>query len=257
MQKRNLKIVIGCIFFALLIRFGAQAQENTPNRTSKGANASASALATGDSLFNKKQYTQALEVYQSIFSSGQYSPAMLLRMAYIQEGLNHLGESLYYLNLYFLATDDSQALKKMEELAKKNNLQGYETDELTHALTLLQENYTAIALAIMATCLFVLSFMYVQTTRKNERPLLSGIALLMLLAVLFVHVNYSKKAQRAIVAGAPTYLMSGPSAASSVVAIIGEGHQLQIRGQEDVWLKVTWKEGEAWVKSGMVKEVRL
>ncbi|MBS1542892.1 MAG: hypothetical protein JST14_04620, partial [Bacteroidetes bacterium] len=69
--------------------------------------------------------------------------------------------------------------------------------------------------------------------------------------------NYSKKAQRAIVAGAPTYLMSGPSAASSVVAIIGEGHQLQIRGQEDVWLKVTWKEGEAWVKETLVRPVRL
>ena len=253
MQKGLLKIVCTAILCLFLFATEARSADDVPSAEDKRS----LPLAKADSLFNKKQYTQALEVYQSIFSSGQYSPAMLLRMAYIQEGLNHLGESLYYLNLYFLATDDSQALKKMEELAKKNNLQGYETDELTQALTLLQENYTSIAMALTALCLFVLSFMYVQTTRKNEKPLLSGIALLMLLAVLFVHVNYSKKAQRAIVAGSPTYLMSGPSAASSVVAIIGEGHQLQIRGKEDVWLKVTWKDGEAWVKEGGVRPIRL
>ena len=98
-----------------------------------GSHASAASaediLKKGDSLYSGRKYTQAFEVYQSLHAGGQYSPTMLLKMAYIQEGLGHLGESMYYLNLYFLATDDAQALKKMEELAQKNNLEGYETDE--------------------------------------------------------------------------------------------------------------------------------
>src|SRR5436190_19381321 len=83
-------------------------------------------LPKGDSLFSAKQYTQAFEHYQTLHASGRYSPNMFLRMAYIQEGLGHLGESMYYLNLYFLASDDTQALNKMEELAEKNNLEGYQ-----------------------------------------------------------------------------------------------------------------------------------
>lgn len=250
MQKGLPKIVIASMLCLFLCATEAWSNE-AANKEGQ------STLSHADSLFNSKQYTQALQHYQSIFASGRYSPAMLLRMAYIQEGLNHLGESLYYLNLYFLATDDVQALKKMEELAKKNNLQGYETDEFTRIFGWLQEHYASIALAIASICLFVLAFMYAQTTRRQEKPLLSGVALLLMLAVLYLHVNFSKKAQRAIVAGQPTYLMSGPSAASSVVAIIGEGHQLQIKGQQDVWLKVTWKDEEVWVKEGLVREVRL
>ena len=42
---------------------------------------------------------------------------MLLKMAYIQEGLNHVGQALYYLNLYYLASKDKSVLGKMEELA--------------------------------------------------------------------------------------------------------------------------------------------
>ena len=85
---------------------------------------SAVVVAKADSLFATRQFTQAGDLYQSVFQKHHYSPAMLLRMAFIHEGLGRLGESLFYLNLYHLASSDPQALKKMEELAEKNRLQG-------------------------------------------------------------------------------------------------------------------------------------
>jgi len=45
-------------------------------------------LKMADSLYGKKQYTQSLELYREIFNERNYSPAMLLRMAYIEEGLS-------------------------------------------------------------------------------------------------------------------------------------------------------------------------
>src|SRR5689334_2250894 len=68
-------------------------------------------IQQADSLFRSKQYTQSLEVYQAMFKERKYSPAMLLKMAYIQEGLGKIGQTLYYLKLYHLATDDEQALR--------------------------------------------------------------------------------------------------------------------------------------------------
>src|SRR5688572_27345504 len=73
-------------------------------------------LKTADSLFQSRQYIQSFEHYEQILKQNQYTPAMLLKMAYVQEGLKHNGLALYYLNLYYLTTRDKTALEKMSEL---------------------------------------------------------------------------------------------------------------------------------------------
>src|SRR5688500_16903409 len=70
-------------------------------------------LKTADSLFQAKRYTQSLEHYEEILRQRQYTPAMLLKMAYINEGLNQIGSAMYYLNLYHTATGDKSVLRKM------------------------------------------------------------------------------------------------------------------------------------------------
>ncbi len=225
--------------------------------SSQQTDVSAIALAKADSLYSTKQYTQAFEHYQALYSGGRYSSSMLLKMAYIQEGLGHLGESLYYLNLYFLASNDAQALKKMEELAKKNNLEGYEASETIKLLAWLQEQYSTIAYVIATASVFLLALMFYQRTKMQTHPSLAGIGLAVTLAMLFFHINFNLKSERGIVAQSQTYLMSGPSAGSSLVAIIGEGHQLEIKGRQDVWLRVSWKQKEVFVKEFLVRPVRL
>ena len=86
-------------------------------------------FAYADSLFKVKQYTQSLKIYEEVLASRQYSPSMLLKMAYIHEGLGNVSQGLYYLNLYYQATGDHQTLLKMQELAVKNRLEGYENPE--------------------------------------------------------------------------------------------------------------------------------
>src|SRR5687768_16146486 len=81
-------------------------------------------LKTADSLFQAKRYTQSFEHYETILKQNQYTPSMLLKMAFIQEGLLHTGRAMYYLNLYYLSTNDKTALEKMNELATKYNLEG-------------------------------------------------------------------------------------------------------------------------------------
>src|SRR3989337_2464064 len=83
-------------------------------------------LKTADSLFQAKRYTQSLEHYEEILRQKQYSPAMLLKMAYVYEGLNQIGSAMYYLNLYYIATSDKSVLDKMDELATKYDLEGYQ-----------------------------------------------------------------------------------------------------------------------------------
>ena len=232
-----------CLFFLL----------GTVSVAVKGAGV----LQKADSLYGVKQYTQAFDLYQTLFENKSYSPAMLLKMAYIQEGLGHLGESLYYLNLYFLASDDAQALKKMEELAEKNNLEGYKTSESLRVLAWLQQQYSTIAWMIASVCVFLMALMFYQRVKLKSRQSLTGTAFVLAVALLFLHINFSLKSENGIVALPQTYLMSGPSAGSSVIAIVGEGHQVEIKGKQDVWLRVSWKDREVFVKEFAVKPVRL
>src|SRR5690242_11290095 len=83
-------------------------------------------LKMADSLYVKKQYTQSLELYQQIFDAHTYSPAMLLKMAFIEEALGQNPKALYYINLYYDITHDVTALHKMDDMATRYNLSGYE-----------------------------------------------------------------------------------------------------------------------------------
>ncbi len=217
----------------------------------------AAALTKADSLFAARQYTQAFEHYYAIRQQGAWSPAMLLKMAYIQEGLGRLGESMYYLNLYTLASHDPQAVKKMEELAEKNRLEGYAEDPMDPIHTALREYYLPLAAVLAAVSILLLALMADQYRRKqNPSRVLAG-TLILLLAGLLTHVNFSRTTNRAIVTRSNTYLMTGPSAGSSVVEIIGEGHQLRILDKKDVWVKVEWKEKEVYVRDFLARPVQL
>ena len=245
MQRRPLILLI-------FIMISSPTFAQTENLIASGAN-----LAKADSLFAARQFTQAADRYQALFKDHHYSPAMLLRMAYIHEGLGHLGESMYYLNLYHLASNDVQALKKMEELAEKNRLEGYESDASTKFFGWLQDLYLPLT-AILASLNILLLALLIQNRRNRKAgPGAILVVLTLALTLLFFQVNYTQQTRRGIVTHAPTYLMSGPSAGSSVVAIIGEGHQLHIQGQEDIWLKVEWKEEEVYVRNFLVRGVAL
>ena len=136
MQSRVLKIVVGgvILFFARIPAILGQI--------------SGFRLQQADSLYIDKKYTQSLEHYKTILSQDQYTPAMLLKMAYIEEGLNHIGPALYYLNLYYVVSNDKTVLTKMEELATRYNLEGYENSDADQAFTFYRDYHFHITLAL-------------------------------------------------------------------------------------------------------------
>ncbi|NJN42367.1 MAG: SH3 domain-containing protein [Flammeovirgaceae bacterium] len=216
-----------------------------------------SSLEVADSLFQQKQYTQSLEHYTSILRNDrQYTPSMLLKMAFIQEGLGHLSQSMYCLNLYYLITHDEHTLQKMEEIAVKNKLTGYESSDVTKALFLLKENRLSITLVLLALCVFLFSITIYQR-RKNVKPLTAFIFLAFVLVVLVLYSNINLIRESAILTSSQTYLMSGPSAGSSVIAIVKEGHKVEVHGKKDVWMKVIWNDREVYVKEDDLLPIRL
>lgn len=182
---------------------------------------------------------------------------MFLKMAYINEGLNSIGSAMYYLNLYYAATGDKSVLRKMDELAAKFDLEGYETTDADRFWTFYRENHVYLSVVIAASIILLVSFMYHTRMRLHSRPIGSAIAVIAAVFVLFLHQFYAEQRTRGITAQPSTYLMAGPSAGASVLDVVGDGHRVVVIGKKDVWLKIRWDDEVAYVKENSVRAVRL
>lgn len=214
-------------------------------------------LKTADSLFLAKQYTQSFGHYEAVLQNHEYTEAMLLKMAFIQEGLGNIGSALYYLNLYENATHDDTALVKMQELADKYDLQGYSPSDAERALNWYTRFNLYISVFLGALCVLLLSIAFHQRVRKNKRPVVSVSVLAFLLVLLFVHLNFGGDVSAGVIAHSNTHLMQGPSAGSNVVDVIDGGHRIEVVSKQDVWLKVLWDGSVVYVKENNVLPITL
>lgn len=242
MQRWYLKILVPFLF---LLAFSNSYSQTSSHR-----------LRMADSLFTAKRYTQSFQHYEEMLKQQQYTPAMLLKMAYIKEGLNHVGESMYYLNLYFLATNDEEALDKMKQLAEKHRLEGYEASESDKFLTFYHDNYLYVSLAIMALIILGLSMVIYSRFRLKVRPVVSFCVVALFSTGLFVHLYYGERIQTGIITNPSTYVMTGPSAGANLIEIVGDGHRVEVIGKHDVWLKIKWSGEIAYVREGAILPVK-
>lgn len=213
-----------------------------------------SQLNTADSLFLSKKYTESLGVYDDILeSTGKASPAMLLKMAYINEGLENFGEALYHLNNYYSITSDERALTKMRDLAATRDLEGYEANNLDYLLKF-YNRYRLLFVAVFAALgLLILSMIYRQKKKHNKAAPTLGVALVLILVIGLYLTNFSGIKHKGIISSTNAYLMTGPSAGSDLVEVIGEGHKVEILSQQDIWVEIKWKEGRAFVRENNIK----
>jgi hypothetical protein len=229
-----------CTFFAFFSPLKAQESTN---------------LQKADSLFERQMFTQAYQEYQQVLESGKASPAMLLRMAYIQESLGNVSSALYLLNLYYQQTTDREVLAKIEELAASKKLSGYEYSDIDYFRSVLQQNRGLLLMGLMLlTGVFFLLLVY-HKFRLHHKPYWMGIIVVLLLTGIFYLVNTSLIPQRAIIMKEGAPLMSGPSAGSNLHQQLSKGHRLKVLGKEDVWYRVEWNEQVLYVKENAVIRV--
>ena len=152
-------------------------------------------LSSADSLFEARQYTESFKLYDQLFQEDQVvSPAVLMKMAFIQESLGDYSETLYYLNEYFLLTSDESAVQKMQQLSEAHNLRGYEYTDFDLFFNYFREYRYLIIYGL--TALIMMGLVYRVIRRKRQaapsagRPYGWGITYLLLLGLLFVLTNY-------------------------------------------------------------------
>jgi hypothetical protein len=222
------------------------------------SDASKDRLIIADSLFAQKKYTQSFDLFDEIYRSyNKVSPAMLLKMAFVKEGLGDYTNALYYLNLYYLKTYDKKVLKKMESLAEKHKLTGYNYDDVAFFLNIYYQYQLQIDLFIISLVMLFFALFIYQKRKYRFIPRVYGYYYIAFLLVLLVMNNFVREQKKAIITTDRVYLMDGPSSGSNVVDIVKHGHKVRVLGKKDVWTRIEWGDKKVYIKEFNLKPIEL
>jgi hypothetical protein len=203
-------------------------------------------LKNADSLFQQRSYKEAMEIYQSNFQSGIYSPSMLLKMSFIAEGIGDHESATLYLSKYYDHSPNPQTITKIKSLTGQAELFGYEvSDGLKFVLFLV--DYREIIVGALSLLLVIsLIFLWVNGRKLTEATFYwPSVALI---TIIFLTNNFLKGPNTGLITASPTLIVTKPSAGGEKVDMVEPGHRVKIKSSKDIWYEIEWKNRVAYVK---------
>ncbi len=207
-------------------------------------------LKYADSLFQNQKYTEAYEVYDELFRSGQSSAAILLKMAFIKDGLGDYVHALYYLDIYYTYSADRSVVAKIKKIAEGQGLRGYQYDDRNFFAALVEKYELYLQLVCAAIVLMLWAYIL---RKKKGHPFTAGAFQLLFMGVLIFLSNDLYTSDKGIILSDRTLLRSGPSAGAEPIRLIEKGHKVEILESGEEWVKIRWGEDEVFVRNSRVK----
>lgn len=208
--------------------------------------------AQADSLFENQKYTEAFQLYETIYKSDQFTESMLLKMAFIKDGLGDYTQALYYLDTYYKYSADKAVVTKIEEISDEKQLSGYKYNDSHFFKALLNKYESQLQLSFLAIAVFLTAYIYRKRTQK-ETPITAALFQVFSLAVLFLLSNKNYEETFGIIITNNTLLRSGPSAGAEAIDFISKGHKVQILERSEVWTKISWDGDEVFLRNGKIQ----
>ncbi len=179
---------------------------------------------------------------------------MLLRMAFIEEGLDNYATALYYLNQYYQLTANREVLDKMREIAEDQGLRGYEYSDSEFFRNIILRYKMLILSSLSGIALGLL--IYILYLRQKKSLSIQPLILQFVIVLLIVLVtNNFFTASKAIISQNQTILMSGPSGGSEPIEVLERGHKVSIMEVDEVWVKITWSDIEGYVRKNRLMSI--
>lgn len=225
------------IFFLLFLQ-SIHCQANVPQ------------LLVADSLFQQRSYKEAMEIYHMNYQMGIYSPSMLLKMAFISEGIGDNENATLYLSKYYDLSPNPQTITKIKSLTGQTELVGYEVSDGMRFVLFLVEFKEIIVGALTLTLILTLIFLWSKGNKLTEARFYWPSVIL--ITLIFVTNNFLKAQNAALVTNSPTLIVSEPSAGGEMVDLVEPGHRVKIRASKDIWYEVEWKDKIAYIRKDNV-----
>ncbi|SHN35587.1 hypothetical protein SAMN04488057_1282 [Cyclobacterium lianum] len=209
-------------------------------------------LQHADSLFAQKQYQEALEIYEHLLhEKGTYSPAMLLKMGFIAEGVGDFGQASLYLSKYYEHYPNPAVTDKIKSLTNQARLEGYDVSDQDRFLGILVNYKTEITAGF--AFLLLLSLIMIFLVREKRSGFYFPAFVFLLLT--FVSNNFIRMPETAIITGTTVLIMDAPSAASNLLRRVQAGHRITIHSNKDMWYEIEWDNRKAYIRKSDVSKI--
>ncbi|UOG73483.1 hypothetical protein MTX78_15265 [Hymenobacter tibetensis] len=206
-----------------------------------------SALVKADSAFDAGAYQAAYGQYRKLLrQEGLVSPRVLLRMAYVQEGLGHYPAALYYLHMVLVRQPRLATWRKMAEMARNQRLTGY-PETWRQDLQLTFRRYYYLGLQILLIGAVIGGTLLVVRRHQVTRGWWVTYGSYLLLTAVYLNLLGTERA--ALVVRPRAALMAGPSAGAAWLTTATTGDRLLVQDQQDTWYQVQWQGQEAYIRA--------
>ncbi|WP_186757647.1 SH3 domain-containing protein [Echinicola salinicaeni] len=210
-------------------------------------------LFLADSLFNAKSYQEAYKQYVDILKNEDaYSPAMLLKMAYITEGMGNHEETTLYLSKYYDLNPNPKVISKIKALTDQTDLKGYEISDKAQFFKILTDYQQEITGAF---ALLLITGLILSITSNKTKKLQYYIPIVLFLALTFISNNFLKAPETGVIKESPTIIMREPTAAGELLAKVNPGHRVIIKSSTDIWYQIEWEGKDAFVKKSSISRL--
>jgi tetratricopeptide (TPR) repeat protein len=211
-------------------------------------------LNLADSLFTQRSYQESLSIYEDLLQNqGVYSPAMLIKMAYISEGMGDYPKATLYLSKYYDFNPSPRITDKIKSLTQQPNLQGYLLTDRQQFFKILTDQQAEITSVL--SLLLVISLILVLVYRKKANHPKYLIPSFVLIFLVFISNNFLKGPERGIIMKNPTLIMDQPTAAGNLIRTVNVGHRVTIKSKKDIWYEIEWNNQKAYIKQENLSKI--
>lgn len=191
-----------------------------------------------------------MEIYQPNFQLGIYSPSMLLKMAFIAEGIGDSENATLYLSKYYDLSPNPQTIAKIKSLTKQSELVGYEVSDGMRFVLFLVEYKELIVASLTLFLIMSLIFLWSKGNKLTEARFYWPSVIL--ITLIFVTNNFLKGPNTALVTSSPSLIMTKPTAGGEPIGLVEPGHRVKIKSSKDVWFEIEWKNQVGYIKKNDV-----
>ncbi|SNR53805.1 tetratricopeptide repeat protein [Flavobacterium sp. ov086] len=230
-----------------------------------------SSFEKGNALYQKGQYQQAVDVYESIIKDDkQQSAELYFNLANSYYKLNKVAPSIYnYEKALVLKPHDAETLNNLK-FAKKLTIDEIKEVPKVGFAKLIQ-NFTGIfnyntwaKISIGIAFVFLLTFIgyYFSQLSLTKRIYFIGMFVLLVALLLSVFAGMSEKShfdndRPAIVFSELSEVRSEPQKAGAAIFLLHEGAKVYVMETLGRWTKIELTDGtEGWIDGTTIKEVK-
>ena len=166
---------------------------------------------------------------------------MLLKLSFIEEGIGNYEKALIYLSKHYYQTHNKETSTKIKSIAKKNELIGFEQNDLSLILNAYNKN-----IYLIHSILVIILVLYLIIGGKKDINYHIRFMIISVLVLAIMNFNLTKK--QGIIDQDNTYIMNGPSSGSDVYSIIKKGNKLKISKEYSIWYEVIFENKKKYIR---------